>query len=80
MFFEILQNSQENICARVSFLIKLQGWRPATLLKKEIPTQAFSCEYCSVFKNNYLEKHPQTSACKKRDSGTAFFVLKLQNF
>ena len=28
MFFEISQNSQENTCARVSFLIKLQilGW------------------------------------------------------
>ena len=24
LFLEILQNSQENICARVSFLIKLQ--------------------------------------------------------
>ena len=26
MFFEISQNSQENTCARVSFLIKLQAW------------------------------------------------------
>ena len=25
MFLKILQNSQENICARVSFLIKLQA-------------------------------------------------------
>ena len=25
VFLEILQNSQENICARVSFLIKLQA-------------------------------------------------------
>ena len=25
VFFEILQNSQENTCARVSFLIKLQA-------------------------------------------------------
>ena len=28
MFLEIWQNSQENICARVSFLIKLQTWIP----------------------------------------------------
>ena len=40
MFLEILQNSQENTCPRVSFLIKLQAWvsflvkLPATLLKK----------------------------------------------
>ena len=26
VFFEMLQNWQENTCARVSFLIKLQGW------------------------------------------------------
>ena len=25
-FLEIFQNSQENTCARVSFLIKLQAW------------------------------------------------------
>ena len=31
MFFEILQNSQEKACARVSFLIKLQA---AQLLKQ----------------------------------------------
>ena len=38
VFLEISQNSQENICARVSFLIKLQaaGPRPATLLKKSL--------------------------------------------
>ena len=28
MFLEISQNSQENTCARVSFLIKLQAWTP----------------------------------------------------
>ena len=32
VFLEISQNSQENNCARVSILIKLQTW-PATLLK-----------------------------------------------
>ena len=26
LFLEILQNSQENTCARVSFLIKSQAW------------------------------------------------------
>ena len=36
MFLKISQNSQENTCARVSFLIKLQtsGLRSANLLKK----------------------------------------------
>ena len=43
VFLEILQNSQENACARVSFLIKLQasGFRPATLLKKRFWHRCF---------------------------------------
>ena len=28
VFLKILQNSQENTCVGVSFLIKLQGWGP----------------------------------------------------
>ena len=31
------------------FLTKLLAWRPATLLKKETPTQVFSCEICKIF-------------------------------
>ena len=45
MFLEISQNSQENTCARVSFLIKLQAW-PATLLKNKTPPQVFPGEFC----------------------------------
>ena len=37
------------------FLIKLKALRPETLLK-QTPTQVFSCEYCSVFKNNFFEE------------------------
>ena len=36
MFLEISQNSQENTCARVSFLIKLQAW-------------GFSCQFCEIY-------------------------------
>ena len=35
LFLDILQNSQENTYARVSFLIKLQA-RPATLFKRRL--------------------------------------------
>ena len=42
---EISQNSQENTCARASFLM-LHASQPATLLKKEALTQVFSCELC----------------------------------
>ena len=43
VFLEISQNSQENICACVSFLRKLQAgyWRPATLLKIDSDTSVF---------------------------------------
>ena len=38
VFSEILQNSQENNCARAPFLMKVQalGLRPAALLKKRL--------------------------------------------
>ena len=38
LFLKILQNSQKNICVRVSILIKLQ---PATLLKRDSDTGVF---------------------------------------
>ena len=41
VFLEISWNSQENTCARVSFLIKLHGLRPATLLKKRLWHRCF---------------------------------------
>ena len=40
VFLEISQNSQENTCDRVSFLIKLKA-RPATLLKRDSGTGVF---------------------------------------
>ena len=43
-FIKILQNSQENTCARVSFLIN----RPATLLKKDTLAHEFPCEFCEI--------------------------------
>ena len=43
VFLEVSQNSQENTCARVSFLIKLQAWG-LQLYKKEAQVQVFSSE------------------------------------
>ena len=39
------------------FSIKLQDFRPATLLKR-IPTLVFSCEICKIFKNTIFNKSP----------------------
>ena len=44
VFLEISQNSQENTCVKVSFLIKLQA--------SEIRAQVFYCEFCEISKNN----------------------------
>ena len=51
VFLEILQNSQENTCARDSFLIKLLL---INFIKKESLAQVFSCEFCEISKNNFF--------------------------
>ena len=72
MFLEISQNLQENTCARVSFLIKLQalffnkvvGLRPkaCNFIKKEILAHVFSCEFCEISKNTFFTEHLWTAA------------------
>ena len=49
VFLEIWQNSQKNICARVSFLIKLQA-------------QLFSCEFCQISKSTFSYRTPSVTA------------------
>ena len=51
VFLEILPNLQENTCARVSFLIKLQ-----TL------TQVFFREFCEIFMNTFSYRTPPVAA------------------
>ena len=51
----------KHLCSSL-FLIKLQTFRPSTLLK-ETPIQVFSFEYCEIFKGIYFEDHVQTSGC-----------------
>ena len=50
VFLKITQNSQENFCARVPFLIKLQT---CNFIKKETQTHAFFCEFCEIFKSTF---------------------------
>ena len=55
MFLKISQNSQENTCVRVPFLVKLQAEDEAyNFIKKETLTQVFSCEFWEIFKNIIL--------------------------
>ena len=44
VFLKILQNSQENTCARASFLIKLQA------------SDLFSCEFYKIFQNTFFQR------------------------
>ena len=53
LFLEILQNSQENTCVRVSFFIKLQAYT-CNVFKKETLAQVFPSEFCENFKNTYF--------------------------
>ena len=71
VFLEVSQNSQENTCASVSSLIKLQGARVSFLIKlqakacnfikKETLTQVFSCEFCET-SNTFFHRTPPVAA------------------
>ena len=54
MFLKISQNSLENACTRVTFLIKLQA------------PPVFFCEFCEIFKNNFFTEHLWTTASELR--------------
>ena len=69
VFLKTWQDSQENTCARVSFLIKLQVWgqslflnkvaglRPATLLKRRLWRWCFSVNFSKLLRTLFLKVH-----------------------
>ena len=63
-FLEIPQNSQENTCTRVSFLIKLQA-SACNFIKIETLAQVFSCEFCEISKNTFSYRTPSVAASVK---------------
>ena len=40
-----------------SLFNKAGALKACIFIKKEIPTQVFSCEYCEIFKNSFLVEH-----------------------
>ena len=54
---KISQNSQENTCARVIFLVKLQVLA-YNFIKEETMAQVFSCESCKIYKNTFSYRTP----------------------
>ena len=61
VFFEVLQNSQENTCASVSLLVKLQP-QTCNFIKKETLAQVFSCEFWEICKNALSYRTPSMAA------------------
>ena len=74
VLLEISQNSRENTCAKVCFLIKLQA-EICNFIKTEILAQVFSCEFCKIFKNIFSYRtSPVTASAhgKQRHSKQKF--------
>ena len=61
VFLEISQNSQENSCPTVSFLIKLQV-EAFNFIKKETLAQVFSYEFREMSENTILHRTPLVAA------------------
>ena len=61
VYLKVLQNSLENTCARVSFLIKLQV-HACIFMKKETLAQVFSFEFCKILKNTFSCRTPPVVA------------------
>ena len=55
MFLKISQNSQENTCARISFLINMQAWGLATLLKNRKWHRCFPVNFAKFLRTPILK-------------------------
>ena len=55
LFLKISQISQKKTCVRVSCLMKLP--KAFIFIKKQTPAQAFSCEFCEIFKDTIFIVH-----------------------
>ena len=64
VFLKIPENSQENTCARGSFLIKLQV-SACNFIKKETLAQVLSCEFSEIFKKTLFHKIPPVAVSAK---------------
>ena len=54
VFLQISQNSLEDTFARVSFLIKLQAFRPAILLKRRLWHSCFPVNFVKFLRAPFL--------------------------
>ena len=56
VFLKMSENSVENTCAIVSFLIKFQV--TCNFINKEALAQAFYCDFCEISKSTFSCKTP----------------------
>ena len=75
MFLEISQNSHENTCARVSFLIKLQALQPATLSKRRLWHRCFPVNFVKFLRTPFSQ-NTSGRLLLERDS----LIHKVQHF
>ena len=73
MFLEISQNSQENTCIRVSFLIKLQA-SACNFIKKSSLTRVLSREFWDISKNSVFTKQFRTTASTNSETCFEFHI------
>ena len=66
VFLEILQNLQENTCARVSFFTKVAGLRAVNLLKKRLRHRCFPVNFAKLLRTPFLQNSSQRTASKYR--------------
>ena len=74
VFLEVSQNSQENTCARVSFLIKLQA---CNNIEKQTLSQVFSSEFCEISKNTIFDRTPQDGCFCKFKLKWEFMIFRV---
>ena len=74
LFLEFSQISQENTCARVSFLIKMQAYA-CNFIKKETLAQVFSCEICEISKNIFFHRTPLVAVSANLPKGGNFWYF-----
>ena len=63
-FLEISQNSQENTCARVSFLIKLQAWNTFFYRKPKAAASGFVLWISWIARSSQLQMFFRIGALK----------------
>ena len=74
VLLEISQNSQENTCARVSFLIKFEG-EACNFIKKESLTQLFSSEFWEISKKTFFIEHSDGWFCIHQHGNTEKAII-----